>query len=651
MLASFRRLTRSRFGLVVVFIMLGLFALAFGASDILSTNAQGLGTFGGGDAVVRVGKAEITAPAFTSQIETEVATFRQQQPGLTTAQFVEGGGFEGTLQRVINSLALDQFGRDQGMLISKRAIDGQIASIPGLQGPNGQFDPNLFRRLLAERKLTEAGVRGDLQRDMMAQLLTAPLLQVRDVPQQLALPYANMSLERRAGQIAFVPSQAMPAGPAPTDAELRQFYQRNLARYTVPERRVLRIARVTPEQVKAQATPTEAEIAAAYNADRAKYAATEKRDVTQVVVLDQASATALAAKVKGGASLAAAASAAGLSASTKAGLTKAQLAAQTSPALADAAFAAAKGAVIGPVRGGIGFTVARVDAVEQVAGRSLAQVRGEIADALTKSKTANALSDLSGKIDDALGGSSTFDEVVADNKLSAQTTPALLASGIDPERPVPPNPALAPLLSAGFQMADGDDPQLVPTGPDGSFAVVALGRVLPAAPRPLGHAREQVTRDLLADRARLAARRVAGQILAKVNGGASLAQAWTQAGVSAPPPHPLVAAREDIDRAEGPTRAPLALMFAMAPGTTKLLEAPGGAGWAVIRLERIQPGDASRDQPRVAAVRQALGGLVGREYAEQFARATQKAVGVKTNKDAVARVRAQLLGQGGAAGQ
>jgi hypothetical protein len=115
---------------------------------------------------------------------------------------------------------------------------------------------------------------------------------------------------------------------------------------------------------------SDADIARQYRADAQKYAATEKRTITQVVVLDQAGATALAAKVKAGTPLAAAATAAGLSPSTQPALAKPALAGQTSPALADAVFAGRQGDVVGPVRGGLGFIVARVDKVEQVAGKT-----------------------------------------------------------------------------------------------------------------------------------------------------------------------------------------------------------------------------------------------------------------------------------------
>jgi peptidyl-prolyl cis-trans isomerase D len=643
MLAFFRRLTKSKVGLAIIFLLLGLLAFFMATADVSSLN-QGAAAVGGRDEVVRVGDTAVPATEFAARVDQEMQGYRQQNPTLDMAQFVNGGGFVGTLERLTSGLALDRFGQDQGMRVSKRAVDGQIASIPGLQGPNGQFDAQLFRQLLSSRKLTETGVRADLQRSLMEGALTAPLLRPTVVPQQLALPYANLSLERRAGTIAFVPTKAFAGGPAPTAAEVQTYYGRNLARYTVPERRQIRFARVTLAQM--QAAPTEAEIAQAFNADRAKYAATERRTITEVVVLDRAGADALAARVKAGTPLVAAAGAAGLSTTTRARLTKEALAGQTSSAVADAVFAAGRNAVVGPVRGGLGFTVARVEAIEQVAGRTLAQVRDEIAAALATQKAATALGTVRDQIDDALVDNATFDEITKDRRLTALTSPGLLASGIDPDRPGPADPTLAPLVAAAFQMGEGDEPQLVPTGEDGSFALVALSRIIPAAPRPLAQIRDLVARDVVADRSRQAARRVASQILQRVNGGASVQAAFAAAGVKAEGPKPLVASREELDRAQGPSRGPLALMFAMAPNTAKLLEAPGG-GWAVIKLERIQPGDASKDQARIAAIRQAFGQLIGREYAEQFSRAAQKAVGVTTNKDAVAKVRAQLLGQSG----
>lgn len=643
MLGFFRRLINSKVGIIVTFITLGIIALAFAAGDVSNIRNVGLGALSGND-VATIGKTKITVDELRQRAQQEIDQARQQQPGIDAKQYLAAGGLEAAVQQLITTVGLAEFGRENGMVVSKRLVDGQIASIPALQGPNGKFDETLYRRILAERRLTDAQIRQDIARDVLVRQLTAPTIGATTVGQQLALPYASLLLEKRAGEVGIVPVSALPQGPAPTAQEIQSFYGRNLARYRVPERRTIRYAVVTPAQLAAQSIPTEAEIAQAYQKNRADYQATEKRVVTQVTLADQASADALAAKVRGGTSIADAARAVGLEASTLPALDKAGLAAQASPALADAAFAAAKGAVVGPVRGAIGFVVARVDSIDQVAGRSLDQVRAQLTADLAKQKTQAALAALHDKLDDALSGGATFDEVIADAKLSPKTSPALAQGAVDPLNPAAkPDPALVPLIAAGFAADDGDAPQLVQTGTDGSFAVVALGQTQPAAPRPLADVRNQVVADLIADRRRQSARTIANAVLAKVKGGMSLAQALRASGASLPAPQPVNASRADVLQAQGRNPA-LALLFSVPQGQARLLEAPGDAGWLIVKTDRIERGNAAGNAAAIAAARGGLSRSMGGEYAEQFARAARAAIGTKVDQRAIARVRADLAG-------
>ena len=643
MLGFFRRIINSKAGFVVTFIVLGVIALAFAAGDV-SNLSLGSGGVASGD-VAEVGDAHVTVNELRTRAQEEVQAAQQQQPTADMAQYLAAGGLDRSLQSMITATALATYAGEQGMVVSKKLVDGQIASIPGLQGPNGKFDEQIYRRLLADRRLTDARVRADIVREVLVQQLTGPTIGAAQVAPQLALPYASLLLERRAGQIGFIPTAAVPAGAAPTAQEVQSFYARNLSRYRVPERRVIRYALVTADAVKARSTPTDAEIQQAYTANRAQYQPTERRDVTQVIVFDQAGATALAAKVRGGTALAAAAREAGLEPTTIAATQKSAYAGQTSAAVADAVFGAAQGAVVGPVRGTIGFVVARVDKVEQVAGRTLAQARDEIVASLTTRKTADALADLRNTIDDGLSGSATFDEAVADAKIQAITTGPLAATGVDPlAADARPDPALAPLVAAAFQAQDGDAPQVVQTAPDGSFAIVAVGQVLPAAPRPLADIRDRVAADFAADRRRQAARGIANAVLAKVNRGTPLAQALSQSGVAVPAPRPISASRAQLAQAQGGAEPALALMFSMAPNTAKTLAAPQGAGWLVIKLDAIQRGDASKNPAAITAARRDIGQVTGREYVEQLARAVRSSLGVKTDPTAIARVRADLQG-------
>lgn len=648
MLSFFRRLINSRLGIVVALGLLGVIVIAFAAGDVSGLRSGAMGGLLGND-VVKVGGGAITASELRQRVGNELDGARQQQPTLTMTDYVARGGFDATLERAITGLSFERFGHQQGMLVGKRAVDGALASIPGLQAPNGTFDMATYRRLLAERHLTDSYVRGDIARQTLIDQLTAPTVGAGQVPTNLALPYASLLLEQRSGEIAFVPTAAMKTGAAPTDADVQAFYKRGIARYSLPERRIVRYALVSPDSVKAQATPTDAEIAAAYKADAAKYQPMQRRTVSSVVAIDQAAAAAIAAKVKAGTPLADAARAAGLEASTQPVTDKAAYASATSPAIAAAVFAAPKGALIGPLKASLGYLVARIDAVEQVPGKTLEQARPDIVAALTKRKTLQAMSDIHDGIDDALGKNATFDEVVGNRKLTAATTPALLANGVDPTKPeAKPESALVPILAAGFQASEGDTPQLVQTGADGSFALVALGRIVPAAARPLADVREQVTRDLVADRARTAAKTLANTIVAKVSRGTALPAAVAAAGQPLPGVKPIAISRAQLAAAQGRAPAALVLMFSMKPGSAKLLEAPNNSGWLIVKLDTVKSADARRVPAVVTAARTDLARLVGREYVDQFARAIRADLGVKVDQAAVSRLKADLV-SGGAA--
>ena len=140
----------------------------------------------------------------------------------------------------------------------------------------------------------------------------------------------------------------------------------------IPEQRALRIARIGPEQV-ANVAATDQEIAAYYNANKATYAPSDTRILSQVVVPDQATANAIAARAKGGATLAAAAAPAGANAAvtTLADQTRQAYAGVAGDQAAAAVFAAPSGAVVGPIQSDFGWVVVKVDSVKAGGGKTL----------------------------------------------------------------------------------------------------------------------------------------------------------------------------------------------------------------------------------------------------------------------------------------
>ncbi len=645
MLSFIRRLTSSKIGIVVTFIVLIVIAIAFAAGDMM-----GITSTSGGIApttVAKVGNTSIGENALRERVQQDLQGYRQQQPSLDITTFIQGGGLDGALGRMIDGLAYVQFAQDQGMRVSKRLVDGQIASIPAFQGPDGQFSMQAYRAVLAQQQLTDAGLRQDMTQDILARQLLLPTIGASQVPTQMAIPYAALLLERRQGTVGFIPARAMPAGKAPTDAEIETFYKHGAARYTVPERRVIRYAVVTTDMVADKAQPTDAEIAKAYADQKDRFAARQTRTLKQVIVADKNAAAQIARKVKGGTSIDAAAQAAGLEASTITDVEKDAYTQQSSAEAANAAFSAAEGALVGPVQTPLGFAIVRIEKITDVPGKTLAQAHDTLADEVRQEKTQAALADLRATIDDALLDGATFAEVAADKKLEAKQTAALTAQGVDPLDPESkPDPKLTQVVAAGFDAQEGDAPQIVAVGDDGSFAVAALERIVPAAPRPLAEIRDRVVEDFKADRARTAARKVAADVVAKVDKGTALAKALNETGLSLPPAESIDATRAQLLQNRNGAPPPLALMFSMTEKKAKLLEAPGSAGWFVVYLDEIDRVDAKGHDDVIAAARADLSRQAGAEYAEQFTEAVRRKIGVERNAKAIADVRNALTGAG-----
>lgn len=643
MLTNFRRIIFSTPGKIVALLLLVALGVGFAMMDVQNLGVGGPSANG---ALVQVGDKKLTQQEMQDRLRNALERVRQQQPMLDMAQFVRTGGFDQVLNQVIDGMALEEYAAEHGMVVSPAAIDGQIASIPAFQGFDGKFSQQRFDQFLSEQRITAEQVRSDIRRETLVQWLMAPIANPGPVPAELALPYASLMLERRKGSVGYIPIGAIAPGTPPTEAELQAYYKKNVGRYTLPERRVVRYAVITPAQFEAGAKATDAEIAAEYKKNAAQYAATTRRNLAQIIVADENAAKGIAAKVTAGTSMADAAKAAGLQASTVPNAEKEAFARSSSPAIANAAFAGAQGAVVGPLRSQLGWHIVRVEGIEQVAGKSLDDVRGELAETIAKTKLATALADLRAKIDSEIAGNATFDEVVAGSKLKAETSAPLFPDGratIGGE--AAPDPALAQIAQAGFSMEATDDPQLIPLGSEGAFALVKTDRVVAAAPRPLAEIRPTVADDLVRSRQLDGARKAANAIVAKLSKGMPIAQAMKESGLNLPAIQPLDASRGQLAQMGDQLPPPVRLMFSMAEKKAKAIPAPERGGFWIVQLDDIEEGNAKGNAALIGQTRGQLGQLIGNEYVEQFAAAARKAVKVKRNEAAIAALKAQLSGQ------
>jgi peptidyl-prolyl cis-trans isomerase D len=642
MIASFRRLSKSAVGSIIMVLFVVVIVASFALSDMSSIGAGQLG--GSGTSLAEIGGETVTDQDMSRTMERRLSQIRQQNPQATYASIANE--FDPLLESLIDERAIEAFAVKFGFVLSKRLVDAEIANIPGARGLNGQFSEQSYQAFLAQQRLTDQEIRRLIKGEMLQRMLLTPVATAARVPVGVATPYTSMLLEARQGEVATVPIAAFRAGLTPSDVDLQRFYAANRARFMVPEQRVLRFARIGPEQVAGVAA-TDAEIVNYYNANQATYGAKDIRVISQAVVPDRNAANAIAARARGGTAFAAAAAPAGLSAADVAvgPQTRAEFSGLAGEAVAAAAFAASSGAVVGPVQSDLGWHVVKIEQVQREGGKTLAQARPEIAARLTDEKRKGALADLVGRVEDALAEGSNFSEAAVLGKLPVSETPLITANGTARDNPAFKLPAeFAAALRTGFELTADDEPVVEALANASAYVLVAPARIVAAAPAPLAAIRARVAEDWINQQASDRARAAASAIAAKAARGVPLGRAVAEAGRPLPAVRQIGFRRLDISPQGAVVPAAVRMLFTLGAGKSRLVADPEQRGFSVVKVNRIVPGNALTQPALIGRVQNEFQQAYTQEYSRQFQAAIRQAVGVQRNEDAVAAARKRISG-------
>ena len=357
-------------------------------------------------------------------------------------------------------------------------------------------------------------------------------------------------------------------------------------------------------------------------------------------------ATAIVERIRAGQSLEAAAQQAGFSVTSAEDRTREELASGTSSAVAEAVFSTERGQVANPARSALGFYIARVDGITRTPARSLEQATPELTEQLATEKRAAALADLSARIEEEVDSGTALVEVAEAYDLELTTTPELLADGrVFGEGQFQPTPALASTLETAFQM-DESEPQLAEIVPGTQFVVFDVERIVESAAPPLADIRDQLVVGWRLFEGSKLAKESADRVLSAVRGDTTLTSALDGEDRPFPGIERVNLERRQLMAQRGRNvPAPLVLLFSMAEGSTKLLEAPNDIGWYIVDLDEIIAEPLPDDSPVLAQTREQLAPALINEYTDQLTAAIRTEITVEENATAIEAVRKQLSGE------
>jgi peptidyl-prolyl cis-trans isomerase D len=151
-------------------------------------------------------------------------------------QFLAQGVLNDALSGLADRAAMQEWAAKNGMGVSDRLVDSEIAKQSAFQGPDGKFNDAVYRVPRPARP----DRRGRAQVDHAEP--DRPPGALAGVGRRRHARLGRGALCRdaqgkREGDIAFLPSLAFAGKDKPSDAVLATYYKANAARYQQPERR------------------------------------------------------------------------------------------------------------------------------------------------------------------------------------------------------------------------------------------------------------------------------------------------------------------------------------------------------------------------------------------------------------------------------
>ena len=620
MLESMRNAAQGLVGRAIMTVVMGLIIVSFviwGVGDMLRGFTS--------STVASVGGTTITAPEFRAAYQRTLQQYqrRLKQP-ITNEQARAAGLDRQVLQRLLSEGALDDTAHRLGLSISDATIRGIIMTNPNFRNKAGEFDPQLFASALRDNDLTEGMFVDELRKTAVRQFLLAALSTGATAPKVEVVAEANSDGQARAIDYFVLPASAAGEIAAPTDDQLKAFFNDRKSNYRAPEFRSADIVALEPETLANPADVSDDDAKAAYAKLAGKdprYGAPEKRTLQQILFPNDAEAQAAAAKIKAGA---------GFDDILKDRNMKPEDAdvgettkdAMTDPTTAAAVFALPAGGVSDVLKTPFGPAIIRVKGITPATVKPYEEVADAVKRQVSASHAGDKIDALHDKIEDLRVAGKSLGDAAKEAGLPLVTIPAVNVQGNDPSGKPVAMPNKAELLRAIFASDVGLDEAPIQT-PDRGFVWFAVAKIDPSHERSFEEARAEVEAQWRTEQVDKALATKADDLLKQLNAGGTIADLAKSVGVE-----PRTAT--DVHREDHSLPDTLvAAIFRQPAGGAGSAATPDGR--AIFRITADHTPETDFADLRVKSIAERLDGSTRDDLVDEYVAALRRSLGVKVH--------------------
>jgi peptidyl-prolyl cis-trans isomerase D len=623
---QFIRSKASSWVIKILFFVLILSFGIWGIGDVLRSKVRVV------DAAT-VGDHKITAEDFRREYQQQLKRVGAALGNQFTPELAKQMGMPAqVLDQMISQALYIDLARRQGLRAPDDIITSILATVPTFQNEKGVFDQDRFIAYARQLGMSGDEYIDNLRRDLVLNQIYGAIAAGANPPKQLVDALYDYRNEKRLADTILIADASIPSPPAPDEATLVAYHKDHADRYQSPEYRKLTILRLRPEALASGIKITDEQILEQYNAHKDTYATPEKRQFLLVTFADEPAARAAADEIAKGADFAAVALKASGRDPVDTGLV-----AQGGllPEMSGPAFAAADGAVVGPVKTVLGWQLAKQVKAEAGKPADLASVKDKIAKQLASRQAADQMVQLANQLDDELAGGASLEDAGKKLDLAIETIADVARNGEGPDgKPIGDLIGTPQLLPVAFATDTGQVSVLTDDGAGGYF-ILRVDQVTPPALRPLDQVKDKVLADWQAgERDKLAIEK-AKQIVGQLNLGQDMKTVAQSLGVAIKRSAPFTRDQGDPSNDVPAALAPLVFGLKKGQAVTAPDDTATNPGQIVAQLVEIEPANPATDAAGVKQMTQEIGRGLGDDLLAEFRKALESVTPVTTDPKAV----------------
>ncbi|WP_290950431.1 peptidylprolyl isomerase [Hyphomonas sp.] len=391
-----KSLMNSFVGKIIVMIIIA--GMAFWGVDQMFAQLRG----GIGSNMAAAGSRGFDAVTFDRRVESVIRNINaDSEEPVTKPELLEQGVIDQVFQLEAAKLTLLGYADSIGVHPSTDAVVEELKNIDAFKNPlTGALDLDTYRDVLYRSRITQADYEQQLSDDLTMKALRDAAGAAIFPPKTLSGLQARYIGEARNVGWFILDTSSLPEPDAPTEDEIRAYYDENLEALKQPERRMIDVLRMSAEDFLSEVTVTDQEVATVYEASKSeRYSEPDTRTYVELMFSSREAARTAFGLLAAGADPASVEGVA--SRETRTGRRESV----SDPLLAEAMFGAGKqsGALFGPAERGDQWLVARLVSVQPGAVFPLEQVEGEIRDQLSRERAAVLLFEKMEALDRAIG--------------------------------------------------------------------------------------------------------------------------------------------------------------------------------------------------------------------------------------------------------